>query len=256
MKASASKKRSAPLSVVVSVSTQAGQDSSLLSLSKVCGKAQWIFVDAGDGSAAALASSKALKSMKAEALSVPQSGDWGRFCAAAETLHGKACLFLPQGSALSSKLFKGLRAALAQADLVFSRRPDIPAWTGSVQNLLWKIPSLDLGSAFLAKGQAWANLSQAKKSSAYFLGPQIAASALASSMAVKQCMAEEASGADAFSVLGEGERLSQFSPNLIAAAAGALLCLLAMPVMHWSNFFGLVFLGAGFFFACSAFGRD
>jgi hypothetical protein len=256
--ASASSKKTA-ISVVAPVEGDVEAEAQRLkAAAQSLGKAQWILVDGGQGLAASLAQHPGLKSLKAEPVACPPgSSDWSRFVGALPQARGKACLLLTRETGAAPKLFKAMLSSLASAQMVFSKRPAGPGWAYTLEEWLWRLPGLDLGSPVLVDRGRWTALVDGLKPG-LFLGPRVARLALQSGVSVRLCSADELLPAGrGFSVLGESFATGKFTLPAAQIGAGTLLFLASLfLVMPMSHFFGLSLMGVGFFVVCTVVGEE
>jgi hypothetical protein len=230
----------------------------LLEVAATVGKAQWVLVDDGGGLAARLAQHAGLRKLGAQALAVPPgAGDWSRYAAAAGQAQGARLLLLPGGCGLPGGLYKAQTAALARAQVVFSRRPGGSGLAYRAQDWVWGLPGLDLGAPVLAERQRLLTLLQAVPAGRFY-GLRTARLALKSGVAVAQV------GADllpppphAAAVLGEGDGLTRALRGGLRVALGALLFTVGLVwLMRVSNMLGLCVMGLGFFMVFAVVGEE
>jgi hypothetical protein len=141
---------------------------------------EWIAVDGGDGSAAALASQESFKRAGLRAASAdPACGDWGRYCAGAQLSEAPKLILLP-GLSQAKEDLRALGTAAKGAEFAMLRHAAMPALAARLQRLLWSLPPIDLGAPSFVERQLFLDLAQGENPKAYFLAPRLIRKALLS----------------------------------------------------------------------------
>jgi hypothetical protein len=220
---------------------------------------EWIAVDAGDGSAQALASQASLKRLGFKAVSAdPACGDWGRYCAAAQSASAPNLLLLPSLSHAGADLH-ALGSAAKGAEFALLRDASMPASAARAQKLFWSLPPLDLGAAWMVQRQLFLELSLGENAKSYFLAPRLIRKALLSGRHGVVCDSEaEPAPRGLRSWLGDGGKpLGQGLVRAGMGLGGACVAWMGMDAFaSMSATMGVTVAALGLIFVGFALGGD